>query len=147
MKLLRSSLAAFAAVCIASAVFAADASGTWTFAGGFGGRGGGGGGAGKDGAPAPTNTLVLTAKDGKLTGKLTPPGRGGAAGEPIEIKNGTVTGDTVTFSVERPGRDGGAPRVTKYTGKLEGDTITGKAEGPGRGGEVQSLDWVAKRSK
>lgn len=138
MKSLRRSLAAFAAVCLASVALAADPSGTWTFAGG--GRGGGGGG----GTPA-QNTLVLALKDGKLTGKVTMMGRG----EPqtFDIKDASLKDDVVSFSVERPGRDGGPARVTKYSGKLAGDTITGKAEGPGRGGEVMSNDWVAKKSK
>jgi hypothetical protein len=146
MKSLRK-FAVLAACLISVAAFAADPSGTWTFAGGFGGgrRGGGAGGA-PDGAPPPQNTLVLTLKDGKLTGKLTPPGRGGP-GEPIEIKDASIKDDVVSFSIERPGRDGGPARVTKYSGKLAGDTITGKSEGPGRGGEVMSNDWVAKKSK
>lgn len=144
MKLLRRSLAAFAALCLASAVFAADPSGTWTFAGGFG-RGGGGGGGGQGGTP-PQSTVVLALKDGKLTGKFTAPGRGGQAGEPVEIKDGTFKDDTVSFSVTTPGRDG-ATITRKYTGKLAGDTITGTREGPGRDGGSQSLPWEAKRAK
>jgi len=128
------------------AIAAGDPSGTWTFAG-FGGRGGGGGGgAPKEGATPPVSTLVLAMKDGKLAGKLTAPGRGGAAGEPVEITAASFKDDTVTFSVERTGPDG-TKRVTKYSGKLAGDTITGTSEGPGRDGTPQSREWVAKKSK
>jgi hypothetical protein len=119
------------------AAFAADPSGTWTFAGG--GRGGGGGG------PAPESTLVLAMKDGKLTGTLTAPGRGGQAAAPVNISAASIKDDVVSFTVER--NFNGNTVVTKYSGKLEGDTITGKAEGPGRDGAVQTRDWNAKRSK
>ena len=126
MKLLPRTLAALAAVCFLSATaIAADASGTWTFE--TQGRGGG--------APA-TNTLVLAMKDGKLTGKLTSPGRNGET--TTEISAAKVEGDMISFSVERNFNVNAI--VTKYSGKLAGDTITGKMEG-GRGGG----DWVAKR--
>lgn len=114
--------------------FAADASGTWKWM--QAGRGGN--------APREAS-VTLVMKDGNLAGKITLPGRGGQAGEPIDIKNGSVKGDTVSFSVER--EMGGNTVVTKYTGKLAGDTITGTSEGPGRDGQVQSREWVAKRSK
>jgi hypothetical protein len=141
MKSLRKLTAAFAAVCLMSAAaFAADPSGTWTFAGG--GRGGGGGGGAGAGA---VNTLVLAAKDGKVTGKLTSPGRQGGDATTTEITNGAVKDDTVTFSVERTGQDG-TKRVSKYSGKLAGDTITGTVEAPGRDGTVMPREWVAKRA-
>ena len=124
---------------LAVAAFAADPSGTWKFPG-FG-RGGGGGG----GTP-PESTLTLAHKEGKLTGTLTMPGRGGQAGEPTEIKDASFKDDVVAFTVERTSQDG-QKRVTKYSGKLEGDTITGKLEGTGRDGQPMSRDWVAKRAK
>ena len=114
--------------------FAADASGTWKWM-----QAGRGGNAPREAA------ITLAVKDGKLAGKITLPGRGGQAGEPIEIKNGAVKGDTLSFSVER--EMGGNTVVTKYTGKLDGDTITGTSEGPGRDGQAQSREWVAKRAK
>ncbi|MBI4626460.1 MAG: hypothetical protein HY736_24980, partial [Verrucomicrobia bacterium] len=124
---------------MSGAAFAADPSGTWKWV--QQGRGGGGGGGG--GTPREA-TLVLSMKDGKLTGKLTSPGRGG---DPVvtEISNASCTGDTVAFSVER--EFGGNKVVSKYSGKLAGDTITGKIDGPGRDGQSQQRDWVAKRSK
>jgi hypothetical protein len=135
MKSFPRKIAAFAAVCLMSvAAFAADPSGTWTFAGG--GRGGA--------APA-QNSLVLAMKDGKLTGTLTAPGRGGQPAAPVNISAAELKGDVVSFTVER--NFNGNSIVTKYSGKLEGDTITGKAEGPGRDGAVTSRDWVATRAK
>jgi hypothetical protein len=132
MKSLRT-LAALTACFISAAAFAADASGTWTFQ--TQGRGGN--------APA-TNTLVLAQKDGKLTGKLTSPGRNGET--TTDISNAKVEGDTISFSVER--NFGGNSIVTKYSGKLEGDKIVGKMEAPGRdGGAATPRDWNATKSK
>ena len=125
---------------MSGAAFAADPSGTWKWV--QQGRGGGGGGGG--GTPREA-TLMLSVKDGKLTGKLTSPGRGGGEAVVTEISNASCKGDTVSFSVER--EFGGNKVVSKYSGKLEGDTITGKIDGPGRDGQSQQRDWVAKRSK
>ena len=139
MKSLRRTIAAFAAVCLLSAAaFAADASGTWKWT--QQGRGGGGGG----GTPRETS-LTLTQKDGKLTGKLTSPGRGDGAAMVTDISDAAIKGDMVSFTVER--EFNGNKFVTKYSGKLEGDTITGQSEGPGRDGETMKREWVAKRSK
>jgi hypothetical protein len=139
MKSLRRSLAALAAFALMSAaVFAADPSGTWKWT--QQGRGGGGGG----GTPR-ESTLTLVAKDGKLTGKVSSPGRDGATST-TEITNGSIKDDVVTFSVERTFGDN--KFVTKYSGKLSGDTITGESESPGRdGGQPRKTEWVAKKAK
>jgi hypothetical protein len=151
MKSLRRSFAALAALCIASLALAADASGTYKWTqqgGGRGGQGGGGqgqGGGGRGGQPQEL-TLVLAMKDGHLTGKVTMPGRGGGEPVTVEIKDAKMTGDEISFSVERQGRNGNA-MVSKYQGKLEGDTIKGQIEMPGfGGGEPRKVDWVAKKS-
>jgi hypothetical protein len=39
------------------------------------------------------------------------------------IEDGKIDGDTLTFSMTRPGRGGGDPVKTTYTGKIKGDTI------------------------
>jgi hypothetical protein len=144
MKSLRRSLAALAAVSIfAVAAFAADPSGTYTFAG-FGGRGGGGGGGGGGGTP-PVNTLVLAMKDGKLTGSLTSPGRGGGEPVKLDIKDAKVDGDMVSFSVDRPGRDGNT-MTSKYSGKISAEAITGEVEAPGRDGAMAKRPWEAKKA-
>jgi hypothetical protein len=125
---------------MSAAAFAADPSGTWKWTQQARGGGGGGGNA----APRET-TLVLAMKDGKLTGKLTSPGRQG--GEPIttEVTNAAVKDDVVSFNVER--EFNGNKMVTKYTGKLAGDTITGTMEAPGRdGGAPTPREWVAKKA-
>lgn len=83
-------------------------------------------------------------KDGNLTGKLSSPGRDGASND-TAIKDGSVKGDTVAFTVER--EFGGNKYVMKYTGKIAGDTITGETEGPGRDGQTSKREWVAKRAK
>jgi hypothetical protein len=139
MKSLRRNFAAFAAVCLLSAAaFAADPTGTWKWT--QQGRGGGGGGGG---APR-ESTLTLAMKDGKLTGKLTTPGRGG---DPMstEISDASVKGDDISFSIER--EFNGNKFVSKYTGKLEGDSIKGSIEAPGRDGAVAKRDWTATRAK
>jgi len=141
MKSLRNLLVALvAAVLLTSVASAADPSGTWKWSmGGRGGQGGGGGG-GAQGAGAEI-ALTLTLKDGKLAGTLA-----GGRGDPVAITAASFKDDTVSFSVARQGRDG-AQVVTKYVGKLSGDTLTGSIEGPGRGGEVMKRDWVATRAK
>lgn len=115
-------------------VFAADPSGTWKWT--VQGRGGGG-------TPR-ESTLVLAMKDGKLTGKLTTPGRGG---NPMstEISNASLQGDAISFTVER--EFNGNKFVTKYNGKLVGDMISGEAESPGRDGQTMKREWNAKRAK
>lgn len=133
-------MAAFCAM--SAAVFAADASGTWKWTQ-QGGRGGGKGGGGGGGTPRDV-TLTLVQKDGKLMGKVAMPGRDGQVSS-VDIKDGAVKGDTVSFSVER--QFGDNKFVTKYSGKLAGDTITGESESPGRDGGTQKREWVAKRSK
>src|SRR5687767_8646379 len=103
MKSLRRTLAAVAAACLMSvAVFAADASGTWKWT--VEGRGGG---------QPREQTLTLAEKDGKVTGKLTAPGRDGMT--TVDISDGAIKGDVVTFSVERAFGD--MKFVTKYSGK------------------------------
>ena len=87
---------------------------------------------------------MLTAKDGKLTGQVSSPGRDGNATS-TDIMNGTIKGDTVSFTVERTFGDN--KFVQKYSGKLAGDTITGEIESPGRdGGAPTKREWVAKRA-
>jgi hypothetical protein len=62
-------------------------------------------------------TLTLKADGMKLTGSLDA-GRGGA----VDIANGKIEGDKVSFEVTRPGRDGAA-QTTKYSGTVAGSDL------------------------
>lgn len=84
-------------------------------------------------------------KDGKLTGNLTSPGRGGGEATKTDIADASVKDDMVSFSVTTQGQNG--PRVSKYTGKITADAITGTVLAPGRGGaEPMPREWVAKKA-
>lgn len=129
----------------------ADATGTWTWTQ-QGGRGGQGGQGANANATPRKATLKLKVDGEKLTGTLTQPmrARGGgdgatpAAPTPVEISDGKIKGDDISFSVKR--EFGGNTMVIKYAGKLDGNTIKGKTERPGRdGGEPTSADWTASR--
>ena len=65
---------------------------------------------------------------------------------PIDIKDGKVSGADVTFSIERPGRGGGAPTTVKYSLKIDGDTMKGTSSFDGPNGAI-SQDITATRSK
>ncbi len=87
-------------------------------------------------------TLKLKAEGDKLTGKLTSPGRQGGDPVEIEVKDGKIKGDEISFTVTR--EVGGNTFKSKYNGKVTADTIKGKMEFE-RNGEAQSRDWEAKR--
>jgi hypothetical protein len=120
------------------AMAAENPTGSWKWTGqGGGGKKGGGG------TPRET-TLKLKLEGDKLTGTVSMPGRGGAAGTDTAIEDGKYKDGELSFSVSR--ERNGQKMTTKYTGKVSGDTIKGKIEGPGRGGEVTTRDWEAKRA-
>ena len=104
------------ACALAVVAMAADVSGKWTFE--TQGRNG-----------AVTNTLTLKASGSTLTGSLA----GGRGGE-VNISDGKVDGDNISFSVTR--EFNGNQFTTKYSGKVAGDTINLTIEGP-RGGPQQ----------
>ncbi|MEN9636117.1 MAG: hypothetical protein RL077_4521 [Verrucomicrobiota bacterium] len=140
MKTSLRQLTALVAVCFCSTLMqAADASGTWKWM-----QAGRGGSTGGEKVAPRESTLVLVDKAGVLSGKLTTPGRGG---DPMstEISNGKVSGDTISFTVER--EYNGNTFSTKYSGKLANDTITGESESPGRDGQSMKREWIAKRGK
>ena len=108
------------------AIYAADVSGKWTWEQ-----------QGRNGAT--TSTLTLKQDGSNLTGSLDG-GRGA-----VDIKDGKVDGNNVTFSITR--NMGGSDVTTKYTGTLDGDTLKLEFERPGRnGGEPQKVSVNAKRS-
>jgi hypothetical protein len=116
----------------AGMVLAADPTGkwSWTYK------------AGKKDAPKEvTATADLKLADGKLTGTVTPPGK---KSTPVEIKDGKVDGDKVSFKTVT--EQNGKEITTEYSGKQEGDAINGKIS-ISNGGKARELDWKATRSK
>ena len=108
---------AFAAIValLSLAALAADVNGTWT--GTLHTREGG----------AFEVTLALKASGNNLTGTF-----GQGAQEDVEIENGKLNGDTVTFTITR--HPGERTIKVNYTGKIEGDTmkLTAQIEGSPR---------------
>ena len=96
---------------------------------------------GRNGGPDRTNTLTLKVDGDKLTGSVKAPGRGGQVNT-LAIEDGKVTGDNVSFTVNR--EFNGNKITSKYSGKLSSDSIKGKIETE-RDGETQTRDWEAKR--
>ena len=101
-------------------VFAENVSGTWK--GSYPGRDG----------QTRESTIVLKAEGEKLTGTVA-----GGRGE-SEIKDGTIKGDDISFSVVR--NFGGNEVTVKYKGKVAGDAIQFKVEAGER-----SYEMTAKR--
>ena len=99
---------------------------------------------GRNGGPDRTNTLVLKLDGAALTGKLTPPGRGGP-GTPIDITDGKVTGAAVSCAIVR--EYNGNSMTNRYSGTLADGTIKGKIDGFNRNGDPTSRDWEAKLQK
>lgn len=98
---------------------------------------------GRNGGPDRTNTLSLKLDGDKLTGKLSSPGRGGAAVD-TDIADGKASGADISFTVVRSFN--GNTFTNKYSGKLGDDSIKGKMEFT-RNGDSQSRDWEAKKQK
>lgn len=126
MKHLRNLFAAVAAVFLLSgAARAADLSGQWKWIM-----------QNRSGPQEVHATFAL--KDGVLTGTVS--GRLGDA----PIGDATVRDGQVHFTVTR--EVNGGKIVIKYDGKLAGDTITGTIERPGRDGDAALiLEWKATR--
>lgn len=101
MKKLMTMLALTAAACMT--MLGADVTGKWmSEATGKGGP----------------QTYTLKQDGGALTGTVQ-----GGRGGPIEIQNGKVDGDKVSFDVTRAGRDGNSMTI-HYTGTVADGTMT-----------------------
>ena len=109
-------------VSVASAVTAADPTGTWKWS------------VERNGQKFET-TLKLKLEGDKLTGTIS--GRGGTD---TAIEEASCKEDTVAFSITR--ERNGQKTTTKYSGKLAGDAITGTAVTGER-----STEWKAERAK
>jgi hypothetical protein len=85
--------------------------------------------AGRGGGTPTTQTLTLTSKGTTLTGTLD---AGGGRGGPVEIKDGKVEGNNVTFNIVQ---DFGGNSVTRtYKGTVSGKELKLTVEGGGGGG-------------
>jgi hypothetical protein len=116
----------------AFSLLAADVSGKWIAE--QPGRNGG--------APRQT-TFTLKADGMKLTGSMTGGmGRGGAAPAAIEITDGKIDGDKVSFTVKRETPNGSME--TKYSGTVAGDELKLKFTMQGPDGPMDR-ELVAKR--
>jgi hypothetical protein len=117
-----------AILCVLTlAAVAADVSGKWTYEQ-----------QGRNGAT--TATLTLKVSGSTLTGSLD-----GGRGGPVDISDGKVDGNSITFSVKRS--MGGNDVVTPYKGTLDGDTLNLEFMRPGRGGaEPTPVKVAAKRA-
>ena len=79
-------------------------------------------------------TLTLTQDGSSLKGSMKV-----GDGMDVPLDGGTVSGNDITFSVTRTGRDGN-PQKTEYKGTVAGGMMTGTFL---RG--QASVDWTAKR--
>jgi hypothetical protein len=113
------------------AVMAADVSGKWTYE--APGRGGG---------PGRPTTITLKQDGDKLTGSVPGMGRGGDA-PPIEITDGKVDGNNISFTVKR--EFNGNTMVQKFDGTVDGDTIKFKITRDTQNGP-QTSEVTAKKA-
>jgi hypothetical protein len=81
-----------------------------------------------------TNTLTLTQDGATLKGTMK-----GMNGMEIPLENGTVSGNSVDFTVTRTGRNGEVK--VEYKGTVDGNSMKGTF----MQGE-NSVEWTAKRS-
>jgi hypothetical protein len=124
MKTIRASmrcLIAIAALTL-SVSFAADVDGKWTTQ--VQGRNG-----------PRTEVLTLKSSGGALTGNIT-----GGRGEAVEISNGAIDGDKVSFTVVREFRD------NKITQEYKGTLVDGQLKLTMSGGRGGPTEMTYKRS-
>jgi hypothetical protein len=98
-------LALMAILCFSFVASAASVDGKWTAE--IPGRNGN----------TQTNTFTFKSSGTTVEGTMTTQ-RGDTP-----IADGKVDGDTLTFTITRPGRNGGDPTKITYTGKIKGDSI------------------------
>jgi hypothetical protein len=120
-------------LALSVAASAADVTGKWVFEQ-----------AGRQGGTPVKVTLTLKQEGGKLTGNVSRPGRDGAAME-TAITDGKVDGNNVAFKTSQA-FGGGQPMTSEYTGTLAGDDLKLTIQRPGRDGNMQKTDVVAKKS-
>ena len=115
----------------AFALMAADVSGKWTFE-----QPGRNGGAGRE------VTITLKQDGATVTGTVPGMGRGGEA-PPVQITDGKVEGNNVSFTVKRETPNG--TMTQKFEGTVNGDEMKLKITREGRNGPMTN-EVTAKRS-
>jgi len=99
---------------------------------------------GRNGGPPRQTTFTLKAEGSKLTGTmLGGMGRGGAAPTAVEITDGKIDGDKVSFTVKRETPNGVMEQ--KYSGTVSGDELNLKTTMQGPDGPVER-ELKAKKS-
>ena len=116
---------------VAIGAFAADLTGKWTYSM-----------QGRDGTPREV-TITLKQDGSKLTGSVPGMGRGGAEAPAMEVLDGKVDGNMISFTTKM--EMGGNTRITKYEGTVEGETIKFKITREGQNGP-QTNEVVAKKA-
>jgi len=117
---------------VAIGAFAADVSGKWTYEA-----------PGRGGNPGRPVTITLKQDGSKLTGSVPGMGRGGADVPPMEVMNGKVDGNNISFETKM--EFNGQTRVSKYEGTIEGDQIKFKITREGQNGPMTN-EVVAKKA-
>ena len=112
--------------------FAADVTGKWTYEQPAQGQ-----------RPARQMTITLKQDGSTLTGSVPGMGRGGQEAPPVEIKNGKVDGDKVSFDVVR--EFNGNTMTTKYEGTVSGDEMKLKITRDSQNGPMTN-EVTAKKS-
>lgn len=80
------------------------------------------------------NTVTITQNGATITGTMKP-----EMGDAIPLEDGMVSGNAITFTVTRMGRNGAMK--FEYKGTVDGDNMKGTF----LGGQ-NAVDWTAKRS-
>ena len=118
-------LALLSCALAAVVAFAADATGKWSFEQ-----------QGRNGTQ--TVTLTLKADGDNLTGNIS-----GGRGGPVDISDGKVSGDAISFTVVREFQ--GNKLTSKYNGKLSGDELKLTIDAEGPQGKMPTREVTAKR--
>jgi len=120
------------ALALSILAFAADVTGKWTYEA-----------PGRGGNPGRPVTITLKQDGGKLTGSVPGMGRGGAEAPAMEVMDGKVDGNMISFTTKM--EMGGNTRITKYEGTVDGETIKFKITREGQNGP-QTNEVVAKKA-
>jgi hypothetical protein len=99
--------------------------------------------AGRGGGNPVQVTLTLKASGSSLTGTLARPGRDGGAME-SPISAGKVDGDNISFKVET--NMGGNAMTQDFSGTLAGEELKLKVTRPGRDGNPMTTEVTAKKA-